>query len=145
MDDSVAMKKTLSDRWLCTCYSPGSCSENRHWTPRTPFLAPAAGSPACHTFLVWSWTRHLISQHVKNSVLLHSLCFPSFPPVLSIIWIIIFYYLYNTLHYMYREDLVPSGPSLRTRPISLPSRRGHTVKSGKSETSDFQAYLFPQL
>lgn len=81
----------------------------------------------------------------KTLSLLTSSAFHAFLAVLSITWIIIFYYLYNTLHYMYREDLVPSGPSLRARPVSLPSRRGHTAKSEKSETSDFQAYLSPQL
>lgn len=62
--------------------------------------------------------------------LLHSLCFSSFPPVLSITF------------YTYREDLVPSGPNIRARPVTLPSTRGHPAKS---ETSDFQAYLSLQL
>lgn len=49
--------------------------------------------------------------------LLHSLCFSSFPPVLSITF------------YTYREDLVPSGPNIRARPVTLPSTRGHPAKS----------------
>ena len=87
---------------------------------------PAAGSSACHKFLVWPWTMHPASQHLMN---------PSFSPFL-----VLFILSNCTFHYVFYTGRRPSA----IRPCSwVEIIRVARQKRSRREVRDFrQTFLF---